>query len=71
MLHKNIYNILISRQYIYVIFYNTYPLGNQIIISIENHVMPFLHNISISKDFCSTVDLKVKNSPSYEVKWTN
>ena len=33
-----------------IIFCNIYPLGHEI-ISIKNHVIPFLNNISVSKDF--------------------
>ena len=51
MLHKNIHNIITNKKYIYLIFYNIYPLGHEIIISVKNHVIPFLNNISLSKDF--------------------
>ena len=51
MLHKNIYDILINKQYMYIIFYNVYPMGHEIIISNKNQVMPFLGNISLSKIF--------------------
>ena len=35
----------------YIIFYNVYPMGHEIIISNKNQVMPFLGNISLSKIF--------------------
>ena len=40
----------------YIIFYNIYPLGHEIIISIKNKVIPFLNNITLSKDFWSLRD---------------
>ena len=46
VLHKNIHDILIDKQNIYLIFYNIYPLGHEIIMSIKNHV-------SLSKYFWS------------------
>ena len=38
------------------IFYNIYPLGHYVNISIKNQVIPFLNNISLSKDFWSFSD---------------
>ena len=56
MLHKSIYNTLINKPCMYLIFYKIYPLGHEIIISIKNQVIPFLNNISLSKDFRSFSD---------------